>query len=445
MSVPTRLELGGDEVVLDAPLPQERDVLVGDDGRGGGGEVVLARPRPCRATLYLPLMRDVSLSTSTLATSPASHPLAEGGVVDLVGVGAGDGRGGEQGEQGDADQDPHQGPGPGGTGDRAGPDPGGRSFCAPRGIGQPFGSRPVDRALLVAPFGRGRRGSRRQWYAPGAPTWSHHPRPDPRRAGYVAGMHRPRLCAAAGLRGSGHRHAQLPVRHQHGLARRPRPQGTQPPSTSAAATPTAWPPPKGWTGHDRRAASPSRAAGAPHVDAGRRRPGPGLLRTRRPGSRPLGLGSAGRPPSAVLERQPSRPHRPGSRRRPERRPTPSSPAPPVPRWGLATSPGRVVGATRCRACWPRRGSGVSGDEELSIGGKAFSQIGLWIGLVGSRGAGQPAQGLRQPGHRLRLPRSGGPTWRLGAAGAGRRPGGDRPRGGPPAAAPPRRPRGLAAR
>ena len=27
--------------------------------------------------------------------------------------------------------------------------------------------------------------------------------------------------------------------------------------------------------------------------------------------------------------------------------------------------------------------GASGDEELSIGGKAFSQMGLWIGLVGS--------------------------------------------------------------
>ncbi len=56
---------------------------------------------------------------------------------------------------------------------------------------------------------------------------------------------------------------------------------------------------------------------------------------------------------------------------------------PVPRWGLGDV---VVGlfagmvlSSALAGIW----LGASGDAELSIGGKAFSQMGLWIGLVGS--------------------------------------------------------------
>ena len=55
----------------------------------------------------------------------------------------------------------------------------------------------------------------------------------------------------------------------------------------------------------------------------------------------------------------------------------------MPRWGLGdVILGLVVGlllSSMLAGVW----IGVSGDEELSIGGKAFSQMGLWIGLVGS--------------------------------------------------------------
>ena len=57
--------------------------------------------------------------------------------------------------------------------------------------------------------------------------------------------------------------------------------------------------------------------------------------------------------------------------------------PPVPRWGLGdVILGLVVGlllSSVLASIW----LGVTGDEELSIGGKAFSQVGLWIGLVGA--------------------------------------------------------------
>jgi len=56
---------------------------------------------------------------------------------------------------------------------------------------------------------------------------------------------------------------------------------------------------------------------------------------------------------------------------------------PKPRWGLGdVILGLVVGlvlSSILAGIW----LGASGDEELSIGGKAFSQMGLWIGLVGS--------------------------------------------------------------
>ena len=56
---------------------------------------------------------------------------------------------------------------------------------------------------------------------------------------------------------------------------------------------------------------------------------------------------------------------------------------PVPRWGLGDAIlGLVVGillSSVLAGVW----LGVSGDETLSIGGKAFSQMGLWIGLAGS--------------------------------------------------------------
>jgi len=64
-------------------------------------------------------------------------------------------------------------------------------------------------------------------------------------------------------------------------------------------------------------------------------------------------------------------------------PVAAEPAPPVPRWGLGdVIVGLVVGlllSSVLASVW----LGVSGDEELSIGGKAFSQMGLWIGLVGA--------------------------------------------------------------
>ncbi len=56
---------------------------------------------------------------------------------------------------------------------------------------------------------------------------------------------------------------------------------------------------------------------------------------------------------------------------------------PPPRWGLGdVIVGLVVGlvlSSMLAGVW----LGITGDEELSLGGKAFSQMGLWIGLVGS--------------------------------------------------------------
>lgn len=56
---------------------------------------------------------------------------------------------------------------------------------------------------------------------------------------------------------------------------------------------------------------------------------------------------------------------------------------PKPRWGIGdVIVGLVVGlllSSLLASVW----LGVTGDEELSIGGKAFSQMGLWIGLVGA--------------------------------------------------------------
>jgi len=56
---------------------------------------------------------------------------------------------------------------------------------------------------------------------------------------------------------------------------------------------------------------------------------------------------------------------------------------PKPRWGLGDFLlGLTVGlllSSVLAGIW----LGVSGDEELSIGGKGFSQIGLWTGMVGS--------------------------------------------------------------
>ncbi len=58
-------------------------------------------------------------------------------------------------------------------------------------------------------------------------------------------------------------------------------------------------------------------------------------------------------------------------------------ADPPPRWGLGdVILGLVVGlalSSVLAGTW----LGVTGDDELSLGGKAFSQMGLWIGLVGS--------------------------------------------------------------
>ncbi len=53
----------------------------------------------------------------------------------------------------------------------------------------------------------------------------------------------------------------------------------------------------------------------------------------------------------------------------------------VPRWGRYVVLGLVAGlllSSVLASVW----LSISGDEELSIGGKAFSQLGLWAGLVG---------------------------------------------------------------
>ncbi|MGI9022956.1 MAG: CPBP family intramembrane glutamic endopeptidase [Acidimicrobiales bacterium] len=79
---------------------------------------------------------------------------------------------------------------------------------------------------------------------------------------------------------------------------------------------------------------------------------------------------------------------------------------PTPRWGLGDAAlGMVVGlmlSAGAASAW----LGASGGEELSLGGRAISQIGLWTGLVGAavwasrrKGSGRLAEdfGLRMRG------------------------------------------------
>ena len=58
-------------------------------------------------------------------------------------------------------------------------------------------------------------------------------------------------------------------------------------------------------------------------------------------------------------------------------------APPLRRWGLGDVVLGLVVGLLLSAVMASVWLGVSGDDTLSIGGKAFSQIGLWTGLVGS--------------------------------------------------------------
>lgn len=64
-------------------------------------------------------------------------------------------------------------------------------------------------------------------------------------------------------------------------------------------------------------------------------------------------------------------------------PPPPAPAPRPPRWGLGDFLVGLVGgyalASLVSALW----YAVSGDKELSLAGQAFSQIGLWTGMVGA--------------------------------------------------------------
>jgi membrane protease YdiL (CAAX protease family) len=64
-------------------------------------------------------------------------------------------------------------------------------------------------------------------------------------------------------------------------------------------------------------------------------------------------------------------------------PPPPAPAPRPPRWGLGDFLVGVFGgyalASLVAAVW----YAVSGDAELSLAGQAFSQIGLWTGMVGA--------------------------------------------------------------
>ncbi len=64
-------------------------------------------------------------------------------------------------------------------------------------------------------------------------------------------------------------------------------------------------------------------------------------------------------------------------------PEPRQTLPPTPRWGVGDFLlGLVVGLTLSSllaALW----LGATGDKDLSLGGQAVSQLGLWIGMVGS--------------------------------------------------------------
>src|SRR5437868_2758031 len=57
--------------------------------------------------------------------------------------------------------------------------------------------------------------------------------------------------------------------------------------------------------------------------------------------------------------------------------------PTKPRWGMGDVIGGLVVGLVLSSVLAGIWLGASGDKELSIGGKAFSQMGLWIGLVGS--------------------------------------------------------------
>jgi uncharacterized protein len=64
-------------------------------------------------------------------------------------------------------------------------------------------------------------------------------------------------------------------------------------------------------------------------------------------------------------------------------PAPPGEVRPVPRWGFGDVVAGLVAGLVLSSLLAGVWLGFSGEDELSIGGKAFSQMGLWIGLVGS--------------------------------------------------------------
>ena len=84
-------------------------------------------------------------------------------------------------------------------------------------------------------------------------------------------------------------------------------------------------------------------------------------------------------------------------------PPPPAPAPRPPRWGLGDFLVGVVGGYALASLVAGLWYAISGDDELNLAGQAFSQIGLWTGMVGvavvashRKGAGTLAEdfGLR---------------------------------------------------
>lgn len=64
-------------------------------------------------------------------------------------------------------------------------------------------------------------------------------------------------------------------------------------------------------------------------------------------------------------------------------PAPAPAPPPAPRWGLGDFLVGVFGGYALASLFAALWFSVSGDEELNLAGQAFSQLGLWTGMVGT--------------------------------------------------------------
>jgi len=62
---------------------------------------------------------------------------------------------------------------------------------------------------------------------------------------------------------------------------------------------------------------------------------------------------------------------------------PEAVAPPPPRWGLTDFFVGLVGGLALATLLAQLWITVTGEEELGLGGQAFSQVGLWTGMVGA--------------------------------------------------------------